>query len=56
MLILIVLKIRFLCALGLYVYDAGDGMHDTVGKVLKLQGFTSVSLPPAKVFQGYISE
>lgn len=56
MLIFVVSKIRFLCALGLYVYDAGDGMNDTAGTVRSLQVFTCTSLSPAKVFQGYISE
>lgn len=56
LLILIVLEITFLCVLGLYVYDACDGMHDVAGAVLRPQVFTHISLPPDEVFQGYISE
>lgn len=42
--------------LGLYVYDAGNDVDVIAETVLILQAFTCLSLPPAKVLQGYFYE
>ena len=54
LLIFIVLKIGFLYVLELY--DNVDGMDVIAGTILSLQAFTCMSLPLAKVFQGYFPE
>lgn len=56
LLIFIILKISFLCVLGLYVYDAGNDGDVIAETVLILQAFTCLLLPPAKVLQGYFYE
>lgn len=54
LLIFIVLKIGFLQVLELC--NNMDGMDVIAGAILSLQAFTCMSLPLAKVFQGYFPE
>lgn len=51
-LILIVLKTEVLYVLGVYFYDAGDGMDVTAGTVLSLQVSLALHCLQLKFFRG----